>query len=230
MFLGVVVGVMIVAGSLGGLVNYFQAQKDDPESSSFWKSTTLGIAASLLVPLFLNMISSNLLDSIRTGGSDTPDFLRVLVFFGFCLVAAISSTAFIKTLSDRVLKEAKEAKDVARQADEKASEAKSAIQPIIEKETEGDQSTTDGATPSTASVSTVDENERKLLLEMANGKWALRTRSGLAVETGIPKPQVEFMVEELRDRGLVDFRWINDRLGKQRRRWYITENGRNAVA
>jgi hypothetical protein len=93
-FLLIVAGVMVVAGSLGGLVNYLLAKKDDPESSSFQRSLALGISASMLVPLFLNMISSSLLESIRKGESGLPDLLKLPVFFGFCLVAATSSTAF----------------------------------------------------------------------------------------------------------------------------------------
>ena len=48
------------------------------------------------------------------------DFSKFLVFAGFCLVAAISSRAFIKTLSDRILKEATEAKEKASAAEQKS--------------------------------------------------------------------------------------------------------------
>jgi hypothetical protein len=229
MFLTVVIGVMISAGFLGGLVNYFLARKDDPEASSFPKSITLGIAASLLVPLFLNMISSSLLESIRTG-TPSLDSSKVLVFLGFCLVAAISSTSFIKTLSDRILQEAREAKKVARQADKKASEVESVIQPIVDKETEAEDSLSGTATSLVPPRALVDENEKKLLQNLANGKWILRTRTGLAKETGIPKPDVDRMMDDLRKRKLVDYKWIVDRAGEKKKRWYITNEGRAAIA
>src|ERR1700685_489356 len=227
-FVETIVLVMILAGFLGGLVNYFLVRRDDPESS-FWKSITLGTAASLLVPLFLNMISSGLLESIRNGASGTPDLSKLLVFSGFCLVAAISSTAFIKTLSDRVLQEAKEAKKVARQADQKASEVQSAIQPIVDKETEVDPPS-DASKAVAASAPPTAENERKLLQNLANGKWVLRTRTGLAKETGIAKSDVDRMMDDLRKRQLVDYRWIVSRLSDKRKRWYITNRGREAIA
>jgi hypothetical protein len=230
-FVIMIVGVMLVAGFLGGLVNYFLARRDDPEDSSFWKSITLGVAASLLVPLFLNMISSSLLESIRNGASGTADPSKVLIFLGFCLVAAISSTAFIKTLSDRILQEAKEAKKVARKADRKASEAQSDIQPLVEKETEaepfGDTSSTNAmAVPKPVT----DENEKKLLQALANGKWVLRTRTGLAKDTGIAKADVDRMMDDLRKRELVAYKLVVSRLDdKKTKRWYITNTGRQVI-
>jgi hypothetical protein len=227
-FLMVVIVVMVGAGFLGGLVNYFLNRRDDPEDSSLWKSATLGIAASLLVPLFLNMISSNLLESMRTG-TPSPDLSRFLVFLGFCLVAAISSTSFIKTLSDRILREAKEAKKVARQADKKASEALSDIRPIVEKETEAEE-VPSGAAAAVAQRTAVGEKERKLLQNLANGRWVLRTRTGLAKEIQVPKPEVDAMMDDLRKRKLVDCKTILGRAGERKKRWYITNEGRAAVA
>jgi len=227
-FIVTVAGVMVFAGCLGGLANFFSAGKDDLEETSFWRSITLGVVASLLVPLFLNMISSSLLDSIRNGSSGSPDFPKILVFSGFCLVAAISSSTFIKTISDRVLKEAKEAKKVAHQADKKATEAQSAIQPIVEKETESDPPT-DASEAIAASAQTLDGNEKKLLQNLATGRWVLRTRTGLAKETGIAKSIVDRMMDELKKRELVDYKWIAGKLGEKKKRWYITNKGREAV-
>lgn len=228
-FTMLVICVMLAAGVLGGLVNYFLQRKDDPGGSSFWKSTTLGIAASLLVPLFLNMISSTLLDSIRNGTTGVVDLSKILVFTGFCLVAAISSTAFIKTLSDRVLQEAREAKKVAHQADKKASEAQSVIQPLVEKETEEEPATASTTVLSTALPRT-NESETKLLEKLANGRWVLRTRTGLAKETGISKPEVDRMMDDLKKRDLVGYKWLVGSGGQKKKRWYITNEGRNAIA
>jgi hypothetical protein len=166
--LSVLLGGMIGSGLLGGLVNYLLARKEDAESASFWHSATLRIAAATLVPLFLNMISSDLLESIRNGGA-SPDVHKFLVFVGFCLIGAISSTTFIKALPDRVLQEAKHAKKVALQADHKASQAQAEIRPILEKETE-DEETLDSALPVAETLSQLTENERKVLAEPCGRK------------------------------------------------------------
>lgn len=228
-FIALVIGVILVAGLLGGAVNYFMTLKDDREGTNYAKSATLGIAASLLVPLFLNMISSTLLDSIRNSASGTVDLTKILVFAGFCLVAAISSTAFIKTLSDRVLQEAREAKKVARQADKKASDAQSDVRLIVEKETEAETPSEANAAQQIPTVA-VDENETKLLRNMAAGRWVLRTRTGLAKETGINKPDVDRMMEELRKKQLVGYKFIAGRAGEKKKRWYITNEGRQAIS
>jgi YLATT-like protein len=226
-FIALVIGVILAAGLLGGAVNYFMTKKDDPDGG-YWKSATLGIAAALLVPLFLNMISSTLLDSIRNTTTGIVDLTKILVFTGFCLVAAISSTAFIKTLSDRILQEAREAKKVARQADKKASDAQADVQLIVEKETEAETSSGPNA-PLSASTITVSENEAKLLRSLATGRWVLRTRTGLAKETGINKPEVDSMMDELRSRQLVGHKYIAGRAGEKKKRWYITNEGRQAI-
>lgn len=228
-FLITLTSVMIAAGILGGIVNYLLERKADPEGSSVGKSIAVGIVASFLVPLFLNMISSNLTDQIHGSSTSSPDLPKILVFAGFCLVAAISSTAFIKTLSDRILQEAKEAKKVAHQAEEKASEVQSAMQPLVDKETEADAST-NVAVPLANSVASIDQNERNILQNLANGRWVLRTRTGLAKETRIAKPEVDRIMDELRKRQLVDYRWIVGEPGeKKKRRWYITRKGREAI-
>lgn len=101
------------------------------EKQNVWESIIIGVGASLMVPLFLNMISSNLLDVIRGTQTVPGDTSKLLVFFGFCLVAGISSRAFIRTISDRVLSEAKEAKQKARKADEKVNEIKAEIETTV---------------------------------------------------------------------------------------------------
>lgn len=131
------VGVMLTGGVVGGVVNYFLAQPDDSAGVSIWRSVFIGIGASFLVPLFLSMLSSRLMEE----GEQKP--LNVLYFFGFCLIAAISSKAFITSISARLLRQVEELKEVAQGADEKAEEAKNQAQatadevkPIVAKETE----------------------------------------------------------------------------------------------
>src|SRR5215471_12339877 len=85
------------AGLLGGLINFHLSQRADGEDPSLWKSATLGIGAASLVPLFLNTISSNLVQQIQKPDDPSKIVQSFLVFFGFCLVASISSKAFIQS-------------------------------------------------------------------------------------------------------------------------------------
>jgi hypothetical protein len=212
--------VLVVAGILGGFVNFLLAKPDDVPPPSKTRSVVIGLAASALVPLFLNMISSNLIDLI-VGGNN----MKLLVMFGFCLVAAISSTAFIRTLSDRVLSEAKQAKREALEAKAEVSEVQQAIQPIVDKETEADLPDT----PQTQQRA-LDQPlsaEEKLLSALGGGQWALRTEKGLAKEIGMDRTEAARLLQELRSRGLVGRSHV--RGGERGTRWYITETGRAAL-
>jgi DNA-binding MarR family transcriptional regulator len=220
----VLLAAIVIAGVLGGLLNFYQTRRADDEDSSLWKSITLGIGASFLVPLFLNTISSSLVSNIQTKPEITQN---MLVFFGFCLVAAISSKAFIQTMSKRVLNEAREAKEAATAANEKASEVESALEPILEKETEP-QPESDAA-EIVATLPTLDDEEWKLLEALANGEKVLRTRTGLARQTGIPKSEVNRIMDALRDRNLVSSKEMKKSDGSKITRWYITTAGRNIV-
>ena len=232
-FLSTLISVMFAAGALGGTVNYFLTRKADPEGSSIAKSIVVGIAAAFLVPLFLNMISSNLTEAIRGSPTNPADLSKILVFAGFCLIAAISSKAFIKTLSERVLKdveetkkrveetkkEVEEAKKTALSAQEKASEA----DPIVQKNIEPDLA----ALPVPASIS---ENELKILQELVTGEKVYRTRTSVAKHIKLDKPEVDGIVDELKEKGLVDAKQLEDTSGAKRTRWYITPKGRAAIA
>ena len=97
-FLSTLIFVMVTAGALGGVVNYFLTPKADtkadpradPEERSIAKSIVVGIAAAFLVPLFLNMISSNLTEEIR--GTQTGAKARSRKAYWRCVLSAFSTT------------------------------------------------------------------------------------------------------------------------------------------
>lgn len=82
-FLFLLLGIMILSGLLAGLMNYFLTEN---QKSPVWKAVfgycLLGIAGSLIVPLFLSIISNDLLASAQ----NNP--INLLVFNGICLVFA----------------------------------------------------------------------------------------------------------------------------------------------
>lgn len=69
------------------------------EQPPIWRpNITLGIGAALLTPLFLHFTSSQLVSQVLADGNLKSCF----VFFGYCLVAAISSRAFIGAITRQV--------------------------------------------------------------------------------------------------------------------------------
>lgn len=98
--------IMIGAGLLGATVNLALAA--DSRTWTQWRwNAAAGVGAAFLMPLFLRTISSGLLKNVLVPDPSPED---LFVFSGFCLLAATSSRKFIETLSDRVLRESREAK------------------------------------------------------------------------------------------------------------------------
>jgi hypothetical protein len=90
-------GIMLGAGLLGGLANYFLGERGGAFSGrSLFKYVVLGVVAAFTVPLFLNMISSDLLAMARTRPID------LFVFGGFCLLFVLFSRRAVENLSERL--------------------------------------------------------------------------------------------------------------------------------
>jgi len=214
--------VMLVAGLVGGGLNYFRSQTEDAPSADPRQSLLGGVIASFLVPLFLNMISSNLLDAIKGTANTAGDVSKLFVFAGFCLLAAVSSRSFIATLTDRVLKEAKATRQEVKQI-------KSEVEPIIDKETEKEPQEISPLTVSVADNISTNDDVRKVLNALANSRFTLRTRTGIVQETHIDQVEVDRILATLVETGLAGRAEIMVH-GKPKTRWYINEKGRIFLA
>ncbi|MDR1275251.1 MAG: hypothetical protein LBL72_02515 [Candidatus Accumulibacter sp.] len=85
--------IMLAAGILGGAVNYYLSEQSEDASLRSWiKYLTLGVFSALTVPLFLNMLSSNLMDAGRTHP------ISFFIFSGFCLVYVLLSRRFFEAV------------------------------------------------------------------------------------------------------------------------------------
>ena len=91
-----ILGIMVISGILAGLTNYFFSENQKPRVlQAILGHCLLGIAAAFTVPLFLNIISSNLL------ATAPKNPINLLVFNGICLIFAFvlcrfKEVAFIK--------------------------------------------------------------------------------------------------------------------------------------
>lgn len=213
--------VMFASGVLGGLVNFFLADPADEHRMEWWKHIAVGVTASFMVPLFLNMISGDLIDKIRGVDGKAPDYSKLFVLAGFCLVAAVSSRAFIRSLSERVLQQVKSAEKVATEAKAEAADAKAAVAPLIEAE---DSADTLASLMSSKDAST-ESDERAVLKAMTNSSFSLRSITGLAKDSGLQKATVNSALSSLIGKGLVS----QAQSSKGQPRWFATPEGR-AVA
>jgi predicted transcriptional regulator len=94
-----VVGIMIIAGIVGGLVNYLlNGNQEQPAAKAILKHSFLGMATALTVPFFLNMISSNILAVAQTNP------LNLLVFASFCIIFSTLSCRFLQNFYGKRLR------------------------------------------------------------------------------------------------------------------------------
>ncbi len=128
----VIVGSMLVAGAVGGLINYFLIDPKEESPLAWWKLMIVGVGASFMVPVLLNMISSELIADIEVPKPTTDPVSKLLILTGFCLLAAVSSRAFIRTLTDRVLRDVAVAKEQSAEALETSRAAKEEVELIVE--------------------------------------------------------------------------------------------------
>ena len=108
MVMTLIAGVIFLAGVIGGIVDFFHL-KDRAGTSEPWVKTLaisilMGFVAAFLVPLFLAMISSNLIIDIGKPEFNYESFMNILILFGFCLLASMYSPSLIRVISDRWLR------------------------------------------------------------------------------------------------------------------------------
>jgi len=109
-FYSILFCILLVSGAFGGLINLFLDRRRGDDRSAAHEYIAIGIAASFLVPLFLNMIKSDLIKSSIT------DIELRFVIGGFCLMASMSAIKFIETVTNKALQNAQEAKRTSREA------------------------------------------------------------------------------------------------------------------
>lgn len=116
----IILAILLGTGLLGGLANVFLADRVGPPDRTDWqKYPLMGVIAALTAPLFLNMLSSTLLESARTKPAD------FFVFAGFCLLYVLASRRWCESLVQRFLTQMR----TAREAEAQTLEAVRSAQP-----------------------------------------------------------------------------------------------------
>ncbi len=206
----VILLIILLGGSLGGLVSAFISEDADVTLAFCLRRVVIGLGAAFLVPLFLNMISSNLLEQAKT----TPS--AYLIFGGFCIISAVSSKVFVSSVSDRLTRQVKE-------VEEKLRVVKESVEPILIKEKEP-ETKAQFATRSEPQ-SPVSESERSILQALNNGAYSMRTMDGIAKDTSLDFNVVSGYISQLQTRGLAS-KIVGD---DKRSFWYLTQLGKMAA-
>ncbi len=226
-FLAIAV-LLVLSGILGGSINFYLSEQSDDRRLKIWQHWIIGVGASFMVPLFLNMSSSNLVSEILTAGDLASKSAHLLVLGGFCLVASISSRAFITSMSQRILREAREAKEQAQLAQEDAAEAQATVEPFVEADVQftGSLPEMGPADIGGAAAGGLDDNERRVACVIRDSRFTLRAFGGIRDDARLSDEQTHEALTALQVRGLVAER----KTPKGFTKWYLTDQGRRIAA
>ena len=211
----IIIGVIFISGVLGGLINSFIADAKTENPLTWWKHIFVGIGAAFMVPVFLNMISSKLIAEIKGPLVEGSNLSNLLILAGFCLIAAVSSRAFIRSLSASVLKQVSEAK-------QDAAEAKAAVAPFIEPDVVPQATKSGSQTILEMDLSPLTSDEERVLNAMITSTVSMRSLTGIANDSGLDKSNVNASITSLVAKGFV----VQGTSPSGQPRWYLTHQGR----
>ncbi len=218
----IILGIMVAAGLLGGLANFFLNERD---SNSPWGSAgrhmVLGVVAALTVPLFLNMMSSHLLEATRLKSSE------LFVFAGFCLLYVVVTRRFFENIAARLIGQVEQVRREVKHlqySSERTPLPAAAAPAVRAAEPEA------AAEPAPASIVELPRNavsygDIELMRAVAEGNAIYGANTGLAARTTLPKDQIAARLAALKAMGLIESK-IDERNVV---RWHLTPKGRSLI-
>ena len=215
----VVLVIMVAAGVLGGVANYFLSERQSEGARSDWgKYPILGVISALTVPLFLNMISSNLLEAARTRPVD------FFVFAGFCLIYVVASRRVFENVANKLLNQMEQMKGEMDQIKQQRPEAPPPVvreEPALPVEAP--------PAPSAAKPEAVKEslsyNDIEILQALAEENYVYGNLAGLTDKTGLARDLISTRLTVLKNLGIIETR-INE---KNVLHWYVSPRGKQML-
>lgn len=213
----ILAAVMLIAGVFGGLINYYQMNQDNNDPASLPRCIVIGTGAAFLVPVVLDLVNSDLILEIQGDPS------RLLIYTGFCLIAAIASRLVIINMSERILREANQAKSQSEMLQHDLKVIKEELIPLIDTETEQDFNSDDNSGPIDVEDE-LDVTSSKVLKILGCGRYIFRSMAGLCREAASDETTMIKTLNVLVSRNLAGR--ISSKKGV---RWYLTEKGRRTM-
>lgn len=204
-----ILGIMVLAGVLGGAANYFLAADRQSESGArdWIRYPIFGVVAALTVPLFLNMISSTLLEGARTRPVD------FYVFTGFCLIYVVASRRLFENLAQKLLGQIDQVRrDVGhlKQKRDEAPVAPPRVEPEIVKPAEPDPR------------EVLSYNDIEILRVLAEDQFVYGNLAAVCERTGLQREFVSQRLTVMKALGAIETR-INDRNVLH---WFVSSRGK----
>jgi len=187
--------IMVICGIIGGVSIHITTDNRKFFEKELIGKILYGVIAAFLVPLFLNTISSNLIENIG------KDVQSIYIFIGFCLIASISSKVFITTLTEKTINSLKEKQNDTKNQVEQISNAMESIvakNTDISIESNEDKQNKDLIQNNTYFES-LDQIESKLLFEFGRNEKTFLTVAAVAQKMGTSQTIAQRKLKKLRE-------------------------------
>jgi len=200
-YVSILAGIMLFTGVLGGLANSLNAKKEDRD---YVRSILLGIVATLTIPLFLKIVDSQII-----ADSGNLNNYNILVFTGFCVLAAFYAINFLEGLSSRILQDLEKKVDQTDQkltaTDEKLQETAQKTDLVLDAQIYSSPKIEDGEkSVRKGGYRALVEGEQNphLVVEAAFDK-NLETLDSLVDKTGLKPEEVQQVLTDLIQKGII---------------------------
>lgn len=214
--------IMVATGLLGGLANYYLSERQEGAGPRDWgKYAVLGVIAALTVPLFLNMISSNLLEAARTRPID------FFVFAGFCLIYVVASRRLFENVANRLMgRNDREAQETGQSRPRQEEVPPPAAQTPPEPVAAPEPPAPSPAPPRPEAVrETLSYNDIEILRALAEENYVYGNLAGLTDKTGLGRDMVSARLTILKNMGIIETR-ISD---KNVLHWFVSPKGKQML-
>ena len=195
-------------GLLGGLTNFFLFYKLDFQKKECWitffKSILLSLCASVTVPLFLQIISNNLIDIPESGKYPDKNYF---ILAGFCVLAGFFSKRFLEDLYTKVKNLEQKSEDTKKELKDRANKDKEVDKKLsILEETMEDNIPTEikDILLKNSSLSFKDGDAKKIIDSLLSAKYSFRTIQGIADATKIPQDKITKALNHLLEMGFAE--------------------------
>jgi hypothetical protein len=193
----IIIAIIIIAGILGGLTNFLLLHNPEAKKGECWinffKSIFLSLCASITVPLFLQIISNNILDIEKERTFQDKNYFLLL---SFCVLAAFYSKRFLNDLYAKVNKaeiNAEKAKLIAENTEQKNQEIED-VEEFIN-ETQINKAFTNEYSK---------EEIKAVVIAILTSKYSFRLVTGIARDTNISVEKVNGILELLKNSGFAE--------------------------
>ena len=210
--------IMLLAGTAGGVINYFTiSTRQQNNVNLLLRFSLMGIFVTFLVPFVLSVFGSELI--VESQGN--PALL--LNYVAICLAVAIMPRFFMSNVSDNVMAETRATADKVDMLQYQLRQLQEELLPLIDTETE-DDTLAENTLAEAPNPDELDTTSSKVLKTLGCGRFIYRSLPGLCREADTDEST---MVKTL---GFLTLKSLAGKVGGRKGvRWYITERGRKLI-